>query len=133
MAEKEELVRDGKGAEFIFTSEEFEDEGFQASAFVSKYRRVSSMDSLKDQLREYSEMLKQQLFVIINRDYRDFIGISTKLDGVDTRVDMLRQPLVNLRLNVATLHDGLKSSMTAIDEKLDKRKLINEQRACVSD
>lgn len=50
------------------------------ATFVSQYRRVSySLESLKEQLLLYSEALKQQLFVIINRDYKDFITITTKV------------------------------------------------------
>lgn len=65
--------------QYIFTEEEFEQNDFQAAAFVAKYRRVSSLESLKDQLRNYSEELKRQLYSIINRDYKDFINIATKV------------------------------------------------------
>ena len=33
--------------------------------------------------------------------------ISNQLDGVDLRAEHLRKPLVDLRLNLATLHDGM--------------------------
>ena len=89
----------------------------------------------------YSESLKHQLYEIINRDYKDFITIATKvhtvldsstfsyltisphfqLDGVDIRVEHLRKPLVDLRLDLASLHDGLITSMHAIDDKLNER------------
>lgn len=65
--------------EFLFTESEFEEEGFLAASFVSKYRRVTSTESLKDELLVYSNALKQQLYDIINRDYKDFITISTKV------------------------------------------------------
>ena len=65
--------------QFIFRESEFEDDSFHASAFVAKYRRVSSLDSLKSQLRQYCDLLKHQLYVIINRDYKDFITIATKV------------------------------------------------------
>lgn len=65
--------------QFIFKENEFEDSNFVAANFVAKYRRVSSLESLKDQLLQYSNALKQQLYNIINRDYKDFITISTKV------------------------------------------------------
>lgn len=65
--------------QYIFSEEEFENTEFHAAAFVSKYRRVSSLESLREQLRGYSETLKQQLYSIINRDYKDFINIATKV------------------------------------------------------
>ncbi len=70
---------DSVDTQFIFRETEFEDEAFHAASFVAKYRRVSSLESLKEQLLIYSNALKQQLYDIINRDYKDFITISTKV------------------------------------------------------
>lgn len=129
--------------QFIFREIEFEDESFHAATFVAKYRRVTSLESLRDQLRHYCDALKQHLYSIINRDYKDFITIATKvlsdyreiwglltiwslelslliflpyhrsnpwqLDGVDVRAEHLRKPLVDLRLDLASLHDGMVS------------------------
>ena len=67
-------------SEFIFQETEFEDETFHPASFVAKYRRVSSLESLRDQLRQYSESLKQQLYDIINSNYKDFITIATKVN-----------------------------------------------------
>ncbi|KAJ1437160.1 hypothetical protein B484DRAFT_445351 [Ochromonadaceae sp. CCMP2298] len=69
---------DTSDGQFIFKEKEFEDDAFNAALFVTKYRRVSSLESLKEQLQQYSNALKQQLYNIINRDYKDFITISTK-------------------------------------------------------
>lgn len=65
--------------QFIFREVEFEDDKFHAASFVAKYRRVTSLESLRDQLRLYCDALKQQLYGIINRDYKDFIIIATKV------------------------------------------------------
>lgn len=64
--------------QFIFRESDFEDLSFDASDFVSKYRRVTSLESLRQQLQSCSDGLKQQLYEIINRDYKDFINIATK-------------------------------------------------------
>jgi hypothetical protein len=121
------LVKD----QFIFTLGEFEGSSFDASTFVAKYRRVATLDSLRAQLRQYADAIKSQLFVIINRDYRDFITIATKLDGVDTRVDILRRPLLDLRLDLHALHDGLLGSLRAIDSKLRIRSGLHEGKVAV--
>lgn len=70
---------DTSDGQFIFKEIEFEDDNFHAASFVAKYRRVSSLESLKEQLMQYSNALKQQLYNIINRDYKDFITISTRV------------------------------------------------------
>ena len=64
---------------YIFTDADFEDDNFHAAQFVARYRRVAPLDSLKDQLRSYSLNIKNQLYEIINRDYKNFIKIATKV------------------------------------------------------
>ena len=73
------MSSDSTDYQFIFREIEFEDEKFHAASFVAKYRRVTSLESLRDQLRLYCDALKQQLYGIINRDYKDFITIATKV------------------------------------------------------
>lgn len=65
--------------QYIFNETEFEGETFNAASFVAKYRRVTSLESLRDQLRGYGSGLKDQLYETINRDYKDFIDIATKV------------------------------------------------------
>ena len=65
--------------QFIFNENEFESESFDAQQFVNKYRRVTSLESLRQQLRQCADHLKNQLYMIINKDYKDFINIATKV------------------------------------------------------
>lgn len=94
---------------FIFKEDEFESTDFNAAQFVARYRRVTSLEDLRQQLRKCCEGLKKQLYSILNRDYQDFINIASKLEGVDSRIDQLRRPLIDLRLDVSAVHDGLVS------------------------
>ena len=64
---------------YIFNDKDFEDEHFNPAQFVARYRRVAPLDSLKDQLRSYGLNIKNQLYEIINRDYKNFIKIATKV------------------------------------------------------
>lgn len=74
--------------EYIFNEQEFEGDSFQAAFFVAKYRRVTSLESLRDQLRGYGSGLKDQLYDTINRDYKDFIDIATKVISELISVDI---------------------------------------------
>ena len=120
-------AREMDGA-FLFQESEFEGDAFDAPAFVAKYRRVNSLESLRDQLRQYCEALKVQLYTVINKDYKDFITIATKLDGVDSRVELLRKPLVDLRLDLSLLHDGLLSSKQALQDTLARKQEVTNKR-----
>eukprot|EP01038_Epipyxis_sp_PR26KG_P007667 gene7667-10431_t len=116
-------------SEYIFREVEFEDDSFHAATFVTKYRKVSSLESMKEQLVSYSNNLKQQLYAIINRDYKDFITIATKLDGVDTRIELLRKPLLDLRLDLSSLHDGMVSSMQALEDKMSNSSEVTHRKS----
>ena len=113
---------------FIFPEHEFNNENFSAAAFVVKYQRVLSLEALKDQLHKYCGNLKDKLYAIINEEYREFITITTKLEGVDQRVDMLRQPLVGLRLDLTTLHDGMMDSIKTVEEKLVEKSYVTQRK-----
>ena len=67
---------------YIFNDKDFEDDNFHPAQFVARYRRVAPLDSLKDQLRSYSLNIKNQLYEIINRDYKNFIKIATKVSEI---------------------------------------------------
>lgn len=57
---------------------------FHPSAFVGKYRKGGfSLETLREQLQSYSSSIKQNLFVIINRDYKDFITIATSVCTIE--------------------------------------------------
>lgn len=59
------VAEDGGGkAQFLFEDTDFEDPNFHAAAFVAKYRRVTSLESLRDQLRQYCSFLKDEVFFV---------------------------------------------------------------------
>ena len=72
---------------FIFPESEFEGELFHTPSLITKYRKVVSLEALREQLLAYSGALKQQLYTIINRDYKDFITISTKVAMIIMVID----------------------------------------------
>jgi hypothetical protein len=73
--------------ELLFRDSDFDDDNFDDAEFVSKYRRVITLESLREQLVIYSNLVKKDLYSIINRDYKDFITISTKVWLVDCLSD----------------------------------------------
>lgn len=81
MEQKEILAVESNEIDYIFRDEDFglDHEDFDAVAFVTRFRRVTPMESLREQLRAYSNNIRKQLYAIINRDYKDFISIATKV------------------------------------------------------
>ncbi len=136
---------------YIFSEAELEEHEFHAAAFVAKYRRVTPLESLRDQFRQCVQGLKDQVRLslpvryalnivichaavryyqqglqglhlhshkgMLHREtlllhqlliiYVNHLCSLYQLEGVDTRVDHLRKPLVDLRMEALSLHDSL--------------------------
>lgn len=73
-----------------FTSPHFDPDQFLSS------RRHLGLERLKVELNNHLRYLKTELFELINRDYQDFINLSTNLKGVDRTIDDLRRPLLKM-------------------------------------
>ncbi len=55
---------EGSRPSFLFGDADFEGDLFNAAHFVAKYRRVTTLDSLREQLRKYCGSLKHQVYLI---------------------------------------------------------------------
>jgi hypothetical protein len=66
--------------DLLLREEDFEDTNFDDADFVARYRKIITLESLREQLIAYNSGVKKDLYEIINRDYKDFITISTKVD-----------------------------------------------------
>lgn len=73
-----------------FTSPHFDPDQFLSS------RRHLGLERLKVELNNHLRYLKTELFELINRDYQDFINLSTNLKGVDRTIDDLKRPLTRM-------------------------------------
>lgn len=60
-------------------------------------RSYMSLPELRAELREYLSSLKEELVLLINDDYEDFISLSTDLRGEGARMNRLKAPLNSLR------------------------------------
>lgn len=117
--------------QFLFRDEEFDDGDFDAAQFVARYRRVTSLESLREQLVSFNQHVQKQLYSIINRDYKDFITISTKLDGLDTRAEMMMKPMFGLQMDMSSLQNGISGSLHLIQDKIDEQREIARKKTTI--
>lgn len=68
-------------------------------------RSYTSLPELRTQLREYLSSLKEELVLLINDDYEDFISLSTDLRGEGARMSRLKAPLNGLREQIQVCVD----------------------------
>lgn len=58
---------------------DFQDKDFQVDEFVSKCRKKVSIECLRQDLDSYYRTLKSAMVELINKDYADFVSLSSNL------------------------------------------------------
>uniref|UniRef100_A0A7R9U9Z0 Conserved oligomeric Golgi complex subunit 2 n=1 Tax=Pinguiococcus pyrenoidosus TaxID=172671 RepID=A0A7R9U9Z0_9STRA len=113
--------------EICFDRDEFGKPDFSAGDFVRKWQASVTLDILQDSLRAYMKELKDRLYELINRDYADFVKISSKLSGVDETVEVLALPLRNVKDEVGALHVAVEEMRVDMQEAMAA---VSRSRKC---
>ncbi|KIK99406.1 hypothetical protein PAXRUDRAFT_822754 [Paxillus rubicundulus Ve08.2h10] len=103
-------------------------ETFDVESFLLS-RSYTSLPELRTELREYLSCLKEELVLLINDDYEDFISLSTDLRGEGVRLARLKAPLNDLRAQIQASREGLQTIQDAIHAKLNARSKLREEKA----
>ncbi|KAK7265566.1 hypothetical protein RJT34_33187 [Clitoria ternatea] len=94
---------------------------FDSESYISELRTFVPFDTLRSELHNYLSSLNHELIDLINRDYADFVNLSTKLVDVDAAVVRMRAPLVELREKIEQFRGSVEVSLVAIKNGLKQR------------
>ncbi|KAI9311812.1 oligomeric golgi complex component, COG2-domain-containing protein [Dichotomocladium elegans] len=108
-----------------FAAPDFDPDRFLAS------RRHLGLERLKVELNSHLKFLKAELIELINRDYQDFINLSTNLKGVDRAIDDLRRPLREMESQVQKVRSHCQQTIDTLEEQLAHRAQLREKKACL--
>ncbi|XP_055395013.1 conserved oligomeric Golgi complex subunit 2 isoform X2 [Bubalus kerabau] len=114
-----------------FDKDEFMKEDFDVDHFVSDCRKRVQLEALRDDLELYYKLLKTAMVELINKDYADFVNLSTNLVGMDKALNQLSVPLGQLREEVLSLRSSVSEGIRAVDERLSKQEDIRKKKICV--
>ncbi|EPY81957.1 hypothetical protein CB1_000692029 [Camelus ferus] len=92
-------------------------EDFDVDHFVSDCRKRVQLEELRADLELYYKLLKTAMVELINRDYADFVNLSTNLVGMDKALNQLSVPLGQLReevLRIAGITAMLQQSLEGL-------------------
>ena len=106
------------GAKYCFDQEEFSHSDFQPVRFVTQISAHVALEALRDDLKRCFQKVDEELMVLINRDYTDFVKISSDLKGLDEKIAKVRAPLESARATGIELGSALwsHSQMSASKE-----------------
>uniref|UniRef100_A0A8D0EAE5 Conserved oligomeric Golgi complex subunit 2 n=1 Tax=Salvator merianae TaxID=96440 RepID=A0A8D0EAE5_SALMN len=114
-----------------FDKDEFMKPDFDVDHFVSECRKRVQLEELRDDLELYYKLLKTAMIELINKDYADFVNLSTNLVGMDKALNQLSVPLGQLREEVMSLKSCISEGIQAIDERTAKQDDIRRKKMCV--
>ncbi|MQL79813.1 hypothetical protein Taro_012234 [Colocasia esculenta] len=101
---------------------------FDPEAYVADLRAFVPLEGLRAELRVHLASLNAELVDHLNRDYADFVSLSTRLVDVDAAVARMRAPLAELRDKVSVLRGNIASSLAALKGGLGQRAEASEAR-----
>lgn len=114
-----------------FDKDEFMKEDFDVDHFVSDCRKRVQLEELRGDLELYYKLLKTAMVELINKDYADFVNLSTNLVGMDKALNQLSVPLGQLREEVLSLRSSVNEGILAVDERMSKQEDIRKKKMSV--
>ncbi|XP_076099685.1 conserved oligomeric Golgi complex subunit 2-like [Mytilus galloprovincialis] len=118
-------------ASLCFDKDVFMKDGFDVDSFVMECRRRVPLETLRDDLNTYLKILRSAMIELINKDYADFVNLSTNLVGMDKAITNLTVPLGEMKDQVMTVKVAMEEAVHAVEEKLKQREQIREKKACL--
>ncbi|KAG1468639.1 hypothetical protein G6F56_003715 [Rhizopus delemar] len=94
---------------------------FNPDSFLSS-RRHLGLERMKVELNVHLKQLKAELVELINKDYQDFVNLSTNLKGVDKNLQDFKQPLNHIEnqvISVLKLLLNIHESISKVEYLLD--------------
>ncbi|CAL1389088.1 unnamed protein product [Linum trigynum] len=94
---------------------------FDSESYISELRTFVPFDNLRSELQSHLASLNHELIDLINRDYADFVNLSTKLVDVDAAVVRMRAPLLELREKIEGFRGSVEGSLVSLRNGLKQR------------
>lgn len=121
-----------KGPESLcFDKDVFMKDDFDVDQFVAECRKQVQLEEMREDLELYYKLLKTAMVELINKDYADFVNLSTNLVGMDKALNQLSVPLGQLREEVISLRSCVSEVIQAIDSQLSKQEDLQKKKVCV--
>ncbi|CAK8692589.1 unnamed protein product [Clavelina lepadiformis] len=111
-----------------FDKNEFTKSNFSVDNFVADCRRRVQLETLRQDLEIYFKLLKNAMIELINKDYADFVNLSSNLVGMDKALVQLREPLKKIKSDVSEVEEVMKAQVVKIEATLAQQKQLTEKR-----
>ncbi|XP_031835598.1 conserved oligomeric Golgi complex subunit 2 [Nomia melanderi] len=114
--------------DLCFTELDFIQENFNVDTFLQERKKKSKLETMRDDLGIYLKLLRSAMIDLINRDYIDFVNLSSNLIGLDKAINDLQAPLGQLKEEVMQVQQTLDNEINAISININESKKIREHK-----
>lgn len=114
--------------QLCFDKNDFVQKDFCVDQFVAKCRQKVSLETLRENLEMYFKLLKNAMIELINKDYADFVNLSSNLVGMDKSIEVLRAPLNKINRFVEQTEELMRSKVEELELILQKDNALKEKR-----
>ncbi|GKC30760.1 conserved oligomeric Golgi complex subunit 2, partial [Tanacetum coccineum] len=105
----------------MFLNPSFNTESYISGTFVP-------FETLRPELQSHLTFLKNESVELLNRDYNDFVNLTSKLVDVDGALLRMREPLVEFREKVVGFRSDLEMSLSQLKSGLRDRSVASQAR-----
>lgn len=114
--------------DLCFSELDFVQENFDVDTFLQDHRKDGKLETMRDDLGMYLKLLRSAMIDLINRDYTDFVNLSSNLIGLDKAINDLQAPLGQLKEEVMQVRQALDDEVTAISANLNDSLKMRERK-----
>lgn len=107
-----------------FDKTEFMRDNHRVEQFVSDCRRRVPLEKLREDLEQYFRLLKTAMVDLINKDYAEFVNLSTNLVDLDKAISQLKPPLIRIKNDVEIIASEIDSGLCRIRYLLERKREI---------
>lgn len=118
--------------DLCFSEHEFIQNNFNIDTFLQDHRKAVKLETMRDDLGIYLKLLRSAMIDLINRDYTDFVNLSSNLIGLDKAISGLEVPLGQLREEIMQIQQTLDDEIITLSNNLsdDSQIKLRKQSLC---
>lgn len=101
---------------------DFLNPAFDASTYLSSLRnRHQTLEDLRTDLRQRSQLLNRELLDLVNGNYEDFIALGEDLKGGEERIEGVRVGVLGFKREIESVRTIVEERKKEVEELLDER------------
>ncbi|KAF8785755.1 Conserved oligomeric Golgi complex subunit 2 like protein [Argiope bruennichi] len=108
-----------------FNKDDFVSNEFSVDKFVSECRKYASLDTMRDDLNIFHKILCTAMIELLNKDYADFVNLSSNLAGLDKSIKSLSLPLQSLKNEINETKTNLDKTLLSVTKMFSERASIH--------